>query len=322
MFANGNLLIVLLPLVALILAGLSVAGLWLWWDMSREEEEGPARRPEPAPPESPEPGSDVFPAAASPERASGGWLGRLIGDAPERPDASPPAPPSVPLSERGSRSVPPPMPGDVVEVFRIYRDLADGALIVEIEGQRYRSLGEIGDAQVGRRFIGNVQALAGFARLGDAEIPGEWSAESPFASRGESAAFSQSERQSRSVPPPPPAPASTQPPMPPPPSPPSPSQPAESPSLLGGLFGRGARQAAPEEEIDVRPVAEQIEELLQFRLTASDELRHRSIHVRPTVDGGVRIEVDGRFYDGVDAVEDEEVRTFIQSVIREWEARQ
>jgi hypothetical protein len=349
MFANGNLFIIILPLVALILAGLSVAGLWLWWDMTRGEDDRPAGRAKREETGSPEPRSDVSPGVAIPaEGASGGFLSKLMGGAEPGPSDAPPpsarpeqqsrsvpppppaspapaAPPSAPsgesaafsLSERQSRSVP--LPGDAIEVFRIYRDLADGALIVEIHGQRYRSLGEITDAQVGRRFLGNVKALAHFARLGDVEIPDEWGAEAPPPPRGESAAFSQSEWQSRSVPP-----AQSSQPLPPPPPPPSPpaARPAESPSLLGGLFGRGAKPTEPEEEIDVRPMAEQIEELLQYRLTASPDLRHRSIHVRSAVDGGVRIEVDGRYYDGVGDVEDEDVREFIQSIIREWEARQ
>jgi hypothetical protein len=328
MFGNGNMLIVILPLVALILAGLSVAGLWLWWDMSREDKDEPAGSAGRAEAGSPEPRSDVSPGAAIPaEGASGGFLGKLMGSSGSKPSDAHGESAAFSRSERQSRPVPPPaspapaappstpsggyLPGDAIEVFRIYRDLADGALIVEIHGRRYRSLGEITDAQVGRRFLGNVKALAHFARLGDVEIPDEWGVEAPSAPQPES----------RSAPP-----AEPSQPLPPPPPPPAPStpasRPAESTSLLGGLFGRGAKPGEPEEEIDTRPMAEQIEELLQYRLTSSPDLRHRSIHVRSAADGGVRIEVDGRYYDGVGDVEDEDVREFIQSIIREWEARQ
>lgn len=302
MFADGNLLIVLLPLVALVLAGLSVAGLWLWWDMSREEDDEESG----AAPDRPEPGEprpEAPPAADRPAGRVAGWLKHRIPEAkPERPDVPPPPVPPAPAAP----------PGDAIEVFRIYRDLADGALIVEMHGRRYRSIGEITDAQVGRRFLGNVKALAYFARLGDVEVPDEWEAGPPPSPREESSEFSPPEPPGPFVPPPPPPPT----------SPPPASQPAESSSLLGGLFGRGAQQAEPEESVDVRPMAEQIEELLQHRLTASPGLRQRSIHVRSAADGGVRIEVDGRFYDGVGDVEDEDVRNFIQSIIREWEARQ
>jgi hypothetical protein len=36
----------------------------------------------------------------------------------------------------------------------------------------------------------------------------------------------------------------------------------------------------------------------------------------------VRIEVDGRWYGGVDDVEDADIQAFIRSTIHEWEARQ
>ena len=69
-------------------------------------------------------------------------------------------------------------------------------------------------------------------------------------------------------------------------------------------------------------MVEQIEELLQFRLAATPELAQRSIHLRPAHDGGVRIEIDGSFFEGVGEVPDNQIREFIQSTIREWEARQ
>ncbi|MBO9308514.1 MAG: hypothetical protein J7551_01890, partial [Chloroflexi bacterium] len=68
-------------------------------------------------------------------------------------------------------------------------------------------------------------------------------------------------------------------------------------------------------------IAEQIEEFLQARLLASPQFSTRSIHVRPTPDHGVRIEVDGRFYDTVAEVIDPDVREFLMTIMREWEAR-
>ena len=68
-------------------------------------------------------------------------------------------------------------------------------------------------------------------------------------------------------------------------------------------------------------MGEQIEELLQQRLSANPELTHRSIHIHSTAGGGIEVEVDGRFYDSVGDVSDVEVQSFLQDVIREWEAR-
>ena len=68
-------------------------------------------------------------------------------------------------------------------------------------------------------------------------------------------------------------------------------------------------------------MADEIEELLQYRLSMSSTLRHRSIHVRPSFGGGVRIVVDDTSYEMVDDVPDQEVREFLQDTIREWNAR-
>lgn len=57
------------------------------------------------------------------------------------------------------------------EVLRILRDSADGTLIVEFEGRRYRALTEFRDAATGRRFIAEVAALARFAHLADLKMP-------------------------------------------------------------------------------------------------------------------------------------------------------
>jgi hypothetical protein len=191
--------------------------------------------------------------------------------------------------------------GDAVEVMRILRDLADGSLLVEIDGQRYRRLTDIADAQVGRRFIGNAQALARFARLDDVRVPDEWG-ELPGAVEARAAA--------------------------PPSSPPSPEAVRQPPSrtLTSSRKQSVASSSKPGSNEDAEAPAlsmvEQIEELLQFRLTATPDLAQRSIHVRSALDGGVRIEVDGSYFEGVGEVPDARVREFIQSIIREWEARQ
>jgi hypothetical protein len=66
-------------------------------------------------------------------------------------------------------------------------------------------------------------------------------------------------------------------------------------------------------------IPDQIEALLQKRLVDHPEFAEREIHVRPSPHGGVRIEVDGEFFDGVGEVADDQVRALIQDVVREWE---
>ncbi|GAB4468917.1 MAG: hypothetical protein Kow00124_03620 [Anaerolineae bacterium] len=294
---GDNTLIIVMPIVALVLASLSVGALWLWWQMSgdksqEEQEEGQA---DPAAPE-------AAPGGTPPEEGLGdltvgqivGKLTQSVGGLMPRRAAAEPAAPQI------ASALP---PDGMVEIMRLFRDLADGSLIVQIEGRQYRSLREIDDPQIGRRFLGNARALAQFARLdrlGAAD-------ETPQA---EEAAAVQPPFPEE-APEVPDRPAAVPPGVTPPP--------AEEGRSHGGLFRRA--EPAPAEPEEPRTMADEIEELLQFRLALSPQLRERSIHIRSTAAGGARIEVDGRFFDSVEHVSDESVRMFIQSVIREWEAR-
>ncbi len=99
---------------------------------------------------------------------------------------------------------------------------------------------------------------------------------------------------------------------------------AESASLQGGPEQLPMRAERPAEKSpSASPtIADQIEELLQKRLQAEPSLAGRSIHVLAAPDGSAMIEVDGRFYAGVDEVPDAAIRAFIRHVIQEWEVQQ
>ena len=79
-----------------------------------------------------------------------------------------------------------------------------------------------------------------------------------------------------------------------------------------------------ETEADEAPgtfnLAAQIEAFLQQRLRNEPDLVNRSIHVLGAPGGGVRIEVDGSYYEAVDDVEDEQVRAYLQETIAQWQA--
>jgi hypothetical protein len=94
--------------------------------------------------------------------------------------------------------------------------------------------------------------------------------------------------------------------------------------LKDEIVSRGAfrphkteRAAVPELNI---PAA--IEAYLQYSKSFTPEFAQRSIHVLPAIGGGVRIEVDGTYYDGVNDVADADVRAFLQATIQEWQKRQ
>lgn len=290
-----NPALVILPLLALVLASISVGGLWYWWHSTKDQK----------PPEDSIESEVALPSTPEAKAAPDPTVKELVGKLSQAVQSV--LPNKTPSPSNSSLGISGPVPeGDAVEAFRVLRDLADGSLIIEIDRRRYRSLNEITDPQVGRRFIGNVQALIQFARLGDFGSPPITAPyEGPTASSAATSVTS-------FVVPPGPIPSvvrgqrDTEPPQPPRP--------------LGKLL---QPQAKPEEvESGPKTIADEIEELLQYRLTLNPAMAQRSIHVHSTPEGGVRIEVDGRIYEGVGEVEDAEARAFIQGVIREWEARQ
>jgi hypothetical protein len=77
---------------------------------------------------------------------------------------------------------------------------------------------------------------------------------------------------------------------------------------------------------DIKPVPElniagAIEAYLQYKLRHTPEFDGRSIHIYPSPDGGVSIEVDDRYYDAVSDIDDPTVREFIATAIQEWQER-
>jgi hypothetical protein len=209
------------------------------------------------------------------------------------PEATPPDAPAAPPHPADAQSAPP----DAVELLRVWRDLADGTLIVEIGGQPFRALDALRRAGLDRRFLNVLRDL-------NALPPSAGAApESPAATT-----------------PADPKPADK-------PILPGPDS-AEAVSLSPGAMFRQMRRVAmgqtpaPVERKPEQTIAEQIEEILQARLADLPDYQSRSIHVRPALSGGVRIEVDGHYYDGVGDVEDAAVRDLLIEVVRAWEQSQ
>ncbi len=116
------------------------------------------------------------------------------------------------------------------------------------------------------------------------------------------------------------------------PRPAAPSLPRASGPLPGDLPGfrmddyqddrpkRGKKyepRAVPEVNI-----AAAIEAYLQHKLRQTPEYAGRNIHIYPSPDGGVSIEVDGQYYEAVSDISDSAVRTFVAESIQEWQDRQ
>jgi hypothetical protein len=180
-------------------------------------------------------------------------------------------------------------PLDSVELLRVWRDLSTGSLVLEIGGQRFTSLGHLRSADLERRFVSVVRELDGLVRPAGA--------------------------------PPSPAPRPTI-------APATDKDELPPPSMRPGAMFRqmtraamGQNPTAPEVSAP-QTIADQIEDLLQARLVDLHSFQGRTIHVRPSVEGGVRIEIDGKFYDGIGDVDDPDVRELLGEVVREWESKQ
>lgn len=192
--------------------------------------------------------------------------------------------------------------GDAVEVMSVWRDLSDGKLIIQMGNQRYRALSEIPSTELSRRFVAIVREL--WAMVNNATALGTGA---QLAS-GESA-----------------------------PAVPLPDTPTGSMKARMGLLTADQEQPKPHMLKQVarqmagqKPVsppeppagiAGSIEDFLQFKLSNTPQFATRSIHIRPTHDQRVRIEVDGHYYDAIGDVIDPDVREFLFAMMREWEAR-
>jgi hypothetical protein len=236
-----------------------------------------------------------------------------------------PAPASAAAQPKRSRSgtydvaLPDGRTVEAAELMTIARDLADGSLIIQIGDRAYSHASQIEDPEARRRFLNTLKQLVQLA--------------SP------AAAPSSSDQPTSPVQPTPveAAEPENQPALGQPTNNTSPAQPQRKPpppradGVMPGdlpkfstttppLTVRG--KPAPKEEVPELNIAGAIEAYLQHKISYTPEYAGRSIHVRPSFGGGVKIEVDGMFFDAVDEVSDTTVRQFLTETIEEWQSRQ
>jgi hypothetical protein len=247
---------------------------------------------------------------------------------------------------------------EAAEVMSVLRNVEDGGLLIQIGDQVYRHPPAAADAEFQRRFSNTVRELAGSAAAPDASpapaappapvlvtpppspTPAPTQAEplmlEPDIAEIVSAPLEPDIAEIVSAPlepdmgdivsEPPPAPTT-----------PGTMPPAKSGSvpLPGDLpkFRMPEKFTPPKNRLrrppppDRTPVPEinlaaAIEEYLQHKLELTNEFAGRSFHIRDAGHGGVRIEVDGRFFEAVGDIDDPQARAFIASAIQEWQDRQ
>jgi hypothetical protein len=215
---------------------------------------------------------------------------------------------------------------EAVEVLTVLRDVVDGKLIVQIGEKAYRGLAESGDAESKDRFIKVMRELAQIASS-VSKAPAPAAAQPAQESPVPTPIVENVEPPPAPAPPKPKAPSA-----PPPPVTPEGGMPGDlpkfslddqppaqmPPGLFRGVIGGKKSVGEPVPELNI---AGAIEAYLQHKLRHTPEYSGRSIHVMPSPDGGVSIEVDGRYYDAVGDVADAEVREFIAGAIQEWQER-
>lgn len=244
---------------------------------------------------------------------------------------------SVRLEEGGSV--------EAVEVMTVLRDIATGELIVQIGNKAYRDLSQMNDAEVARRFSTAIRELAK-----SADVPQPVSAaitepanaapstSQPTIDEPVNASTMGQPPESESLAPVD-APPDVQPEAPLVSTPARPAPKSPAPRKTGKLPGDLPSYKLPDEPIiqlgnilrrakkpDNKPIpdidiAGAIEAFIQHKLAYTPEYSERSIHVHPSPDGGVSIEVDGTYFETVGEVSDTDVREFLASTIQEWQDR-
>jgi hypothetical protein len=181
----------------------------------------------------------------------------------------------------------PASPAELKDELRLGH-LGDGSFVVEFGGQRYRSLMDIRDGQVGRQLLALIGELNGFAK--DAGVPAS------VVSSGEPYDHSQDLLRSLAT------------------------QPAAAPAPLKmpGLFDSLRRPTPKAAPVPVG-LAAQIESVLQQQLLDDPVLVGRSIHFITATDGSLALEVDGRVLAWPDEVKEPQVREAVQRAVRLWE---
>ncbi|MEP7287177.1 MAG: hypothetical protein ABI947_15590 [Chloroflexota bacterium] len=191
------------------------------------------------------------------------------------------------------------LPGDAVEVMRVYRDLSDGKLIIQFGEGRYRTLAEISNPDMARRFSGLVRELWNMINNGLTPNMPPMPAPNTVVPPVDNTMGGKKTRMGLLN-----------------------AEPEQPKTSIMQQFARSAiGQSAVPQTDSPAGIASAVEEFLQFRLSNTPEFLTRSIHIRASHDHGIIIEVDGHYYDSIGDVVDVNVRDFLLAMMREWEAR-
>ena len=216
-------------------------------------------------------------------------------------------------------------PMELKEIMRVLRDEDTGAIIVEVEGNRYRRLTEIRDGKIGNQVL---EAIADLITFTGGIVRGQWAAGSvtpvvPLRER-------------------PPQPQVVDPVGPPQAVAAEPPGGDEGEAFLRRLREGDLQQVGETLSKEARPsimgfirrrepqvaaegtgaggtFIDEIEEILQRMISAAPTPLGDEVHVRTGPDGGLQIQVGVRYFSRADEVPDPAIRDLIEAAVKEWE---
>ena len=211
------------------------------------------------------------------------------------------------------------------EIMRVLRDGDTGAIIVEVEGNRYRRLTEIQDGRIGNQIL---EAIADLIKFTGGIVRGQWAPASPT----------------------PVVPTREMPPQPQVVEPASPARavaaeppgsdeeeaflqrlregdlqvsqtpPKEAqPSIMSYFTRRRTPQAAAEGIRAGGTFIDEIEEILQRMSSTAPTPLGQEVHVGTSPEGGLQIQVGTQYFSSADEVPDPTIRGLIKAAVKEWE---
>jgi hypothetical protein len=216
------------------------------------------------------------------------------------------------------------VPMGLKQMMRVLRDEDTGAIVVEVEGRQYRQLVEIQDGRIGNRVL---EAIADLIKFTGGIVRGQWAAASvtPVVPTREMPHQPQVVEPAS-----PPRSVAVEPPL-------SDEEEAflqrlregdlqvgqtparEARPSITGFLRRRRPQAAAEEAEAGGTFIDEIEAILQRMISTVPTPLGEGVHVRTGPDGGLQIQVGGRYFSRSDEVPDPAIRDLIKAAVKEWE---
>lgn len=171
---------------------------------------------------------------------------------------------------------------DEIEIMRVLRQPPMGKLVIEANQQRYEQLADIPDSKMQQLIKTAVGELITF--VGGYQKLVDAGVAPPLTNSSHAPSS-----QSSTTPSPPLRPIA--------PSSPPPASPSSSNNIIDG-----------------------INNILANKLTSTPKLKGRTIKLAQDPSGGLRIEVDGKFYERPEEIDEKEIQQLLRQSLKEWES--